>query len=101
MKLNNKVKIHTVPTLLMGHVKQWLAIAAFLASTGHIDSLQHTKEQAGIHYLLLQCWIQIVSVSHYIFWQKKSVTYEDRSWSYNYNYFLLKYKFKKFYLIFW
>lgn len=29
----------TLPTRLMAQVKQWLAMAAFLASIGHMDSL--------------------------------------------------------------
>lgn len=39
---NDSCKL-TVPTRLMAHVKQWLAIAAFLASIGHMGSLQRRR----------------------------------------------------------
>lgn len=35
----------TVPTLLMAQVKQWLAMAAFLASMGHMGSLREKGER--------------------------------------------------------
>lgn len=35
----------TSPTRLMAQVKQWLAMAAFLASIGHMDSLREKSER--------------------------------------------------------
>lgn len=45
------VEILTVPTRFMAHVKQWLAIAAFLASIGHSDSLQIGNKKGGDYHL--------------------------------------------------
>lgn len=38
----------TWPTRLMAQVKQWLAMAAFLASMGHRDSLRERKERSQL-----------------------------------------------------
>lgn len=46
--MNEARKIRTVPTLLMGHVKQWLAMAAFLASIGHSASLQTERSRYSL-----------------------------------------------------
>lgn len=47
MATKQSVEVPTVPTLFMAHVKQWLAIAAFLASIGHNDSLQNSNKKGG------------------------------------------------------
>lgn len=79
MKRWNKATIRTVPTLLMGHVKQWLAMAAFRASIGHRDSLQYTEKKAGIHCLLQRLRL---CVQHCTFSVKKAkVSDWDRSCS--------------------
>lgn len=55
----------------MGHVKQWLAMAAFRASIGHSDSLEYTKEVAGTHYLSIsELNLDYDSLTLYIFCQR-------------------------------
>lgn len=52
--MRGTLEIQTVPTLLMGQVKQWLAMAAFLASMGHSASLQQQRG-SSCSLLELQC----------------------------------------------